>query len=414
VRAHALRYHSGPEETHMSVNLKPVPSAAAELDPMDLYNVRSMLSEEERLVQDSVAKFVDEQVLPIIGECFEHERFPRELVTGVADLGLLGSSIHGYGCAGLNAVAYGLICQELERGDSGLRSFVSVQSSLCMYPIYAYGSEEQKQRWLPGMAKGETIACFGLTEPHGGSDPANMKTHAKRQGKDWVLNGAKMWITNAPIADVAIVWARTDDGIRGFLVEKSFKGFSAATIKHKMSLRASLTGSLFFDNVVVPEENVLPGVVGLKGPLSCLTQARYGICWGVTGAAQACLKEAIDYSKSRVLFGKPIAATQSVQIRLAEMARKITTSQLLSLQLGRLKDNGLMVPTQVSVAKWHNCRAAIEVARDARDVLGGAGISTEYSPIRHALNLESVITYEGTETVHQLTVGRALTGISAF
>jgi glutaryl-CoA dehydrogenase len=398
----------------MSANLKPVPSAAAEFDPMDLYNVRSMLSEEERLVQDSVAKFVDEQVLPIIGECFEHERFPRELVTGVADLGLLGSSIQGYGCAGLNAVAYGLICQELERGDSGLRSFVSVQSSLCMYPIYAYGSEEQKQRWLPGMAKGETIACFGLTEPHGGSDPANMKTHAKRQGKDWVLNGAKMWITNAPIADVAIVWARTEDGIRGFLVEKSFKGFSAATIKHKMSLRASLTGSLFFDNVVVPEENVLPGVVGLKGPLSCLTQARYGICWGVTGAAQACLKEAIDYSKSRVLFGKPIAATQSVQIRLAEMARKITTSQLLSLQLGRLKDNGLMVPTQVSVAKWHNCRAAIEVARDARDVLGGAGISTEYSPIRHALNLESVITYEGTETVHQLTVGRALTGISAF
>jgi glutaryl-CoA dehydrogenase len=393
---------------------KSAPSAAAELDPMDLYNVRSMLNEEERLVQDSVAKFVDEQVLPIIGECFEHERFPRELVTGVAELGLLGSSIHGYGCAGLNAVSYGLICQELERGDSGLRSFVSVQSSLCMYPIYAFGSEEQKQRWLPSMAQGETIACFGLTEPHGGSDPANMKTHAKRQGKDWVLNGAKMWITNAPIADVAIVWARTDEGIRGFLVEKSFKGFSTATIKHKMSLRASLTGSLFFDNVVVPEANVLPGVVGLKGPLSCLTQARYGICWGVTGAAQACLKEVIDYSKSRVLFGKPIAATQAVQIRLAEMARKITTSQLLSLQLGRLKDNGSMVPTQVSVAKWHNCRAAIEVARDARDVLGGAGISTEYSPIRHALNLESVITYEGTETVHQLTVGRALTGISAF
>jgi len=398
----------------MSANLKSAPSTAAELDPVDLYNVRSMLSDEERLVQDSVAKFVDEQVLPIIGECFEHERFPRELITGVADLGLLGSSIQGYGCAGLNGVSYGLICQELERGDSGLRSFVSVQSSLCMYPIYAYGSEEQKQRWLPGMAKGEIIACFGLTEPHGGSDPANMKTHAKRQGKDWVLNGSKMWITNAPIADVAIVWARTDEGIRGFLVEKSFKGFSAATIKHKMSLRASLTGSLFFDNVVVPEANVLPGVVGLKGPLSCLTQARYGICWGVTGAAQACLKEAVEYSKSRVLFGKPIAATQAVQIRLAEMARKITTSQLLSLQLGRLKDNGLMVPTQVSVAKWHNCRAAIEVARDARDVLGGAGISTEYSPIRHALNLESVITYEGTETVHQLTVGRALTGISAF
>ena len=398
----------------MSVNPKAAPAAAPELDPVDLYNVRGMLNDEERLVQDSVAKFVDDQVIPIIGECFEHERFPRELVTGVAELGLLGSSIHGYGCAGLNAVSYGLICQELERGDSGLRSFVSVQSSLCMYPIHAFGSEEQKQRWLPGMAKGEIIGCFGLTEPHGGSDPANMKTHAKRQGKDWVLNGAKMWITNGSIADVAIVWARTDEGIRGFLVEKDFKGFSSATIKHKMSLRASVTGSLFFDNVVVPEANMLPAVVGLKGPLSCLTQARYGICWGVTGAAQACLKDVIDYTKTRVLFGKPLAATQAIQIRLAEMARKITTSQLLSLQLGRLKDQGIMVPTQVSVAKWHNARAAIEVARDARDILGGAGISVEYSPIRHALNLESVITYEGTETVHQLTVGRALTGISAF
>jgi len=398
----------------MSAKPKAAPPAAPELDPVDLYNVRAMLSDEERLVQDSVAKFVDEQVIPIMGDCFEHERFPRELVTGVAELGLLGSSIEGYGCAGLNGVSYGLICQELERGDSGLRSFVSVQSSLCMYPIYAFGSEEQKQRWLPSMAQGETIACFGLTEPHGGSDPANMKTHARRQGKDWVLNGAKMWITNAPIADVAIVWARTDEGIRGFLVEKGFKGFTTATIKHKMSLRASLTGSLFFDNVVVPEENMLPNVVGLKGPLSCLTQARYGICWGVTGAAQACLKDVIEYSKTRILFGKPLAATQAIQIRLAEMARKITTSQMLSLQLGRLKDQGIMQPTQVSVAKWHNARAAIEVARDARDILGGAGISVEYSPIRHALNLESVITYEGTETVHQLTVGRALTGINAF
>ena len=389
-------------------------SSRTELDPLDLYAIRSSLSEEEQLVQDSVARFVDEQVIPIIGECFEQERFPRELVKGVADLGLLGSSIEGYGCAGMNAVSYGLICQELERGDSGLRSFVSVQSSLCMYPIYAFGSEEQKQRWLPSMAKGETIGCFGLTEPHGGSDPANMKTTAKKQGKDWVLNGAKMWITNGSIADLAIVWAQTDEGIRGFLVEKSFKGFSSATIKHKMSLRASVTGSLFFDNVVVPEANVLPDALGLKGPLSCLTQARYGIAWGVTGAAQACLKEVIEYTKTRIMFGKPLAGTQSVQIRLAEMARKITTSQLLSLQLGRLKDAGLMQPTQVSVAKWHNTRAAIEVARDARDILGGAGISVEYSPIRHALNLESVITYEGTETVHQLTVGRALTGLSAF
>jgi glutaryl-CoA dehydrogenase len=388
--------------------------AAAELDPIDLYSVRSALTDDEKMVQDSVGKFVDAQVIPIIGECFDNERFPHELVGGIAELGLLGSSIEGYGCAGLNAVSYGLICQELERGDSGLRSFVSVQSSLCMYPIYAFGSEDQKQRWLPRMAKGEVIACFGLTEPHGGSDPANMKTRAKKQGKDWVLNGAKMWITNGSIADLAVVWAMTDEGIRGFLVEKNFKGFTSQTIKHKMSLRASVTGSLFFDNVVVPEENVLPGVVGLKGPLSCLTQARYGISWGVTGAAQACLTQAIDYTKSRVLFGKPIAATQAVQIRLAEMARKITTSQLLSLQLGRLKEAGTMVPTQVSMAKWHNTRAAIEVARDARDLLGGAGISTEYAPIRHALNLESVITYEGTETVHQLTVGRALTGINAF
>jgi glutaryl-CoA dehydrogenase len=389
-------------------------AAAAELDPVDLYAVTSMLSEEEQLVQQSVAKFVDSQVLPIIGECFDNERFPRELVSGVADLGLLGSSIHGYGCAGLNAVSYGLICQELERGDSGLRSFVSVQSSLCMYPIYAFGSEEQKQKWLPRMAKGEVIACFGLTEPHGGSDPANMKTHARRQGKDWVLNGAKMWITNGSIADLAVVWARTDEGIRGFLVEKNFKGFTTSVVKHKMSLRASVTSGLFFDNVVVPDENVLPGVIGLKGPLSCLTQARYGISWGVTGAAQACLTQVIDYTKSRTMFGKPLAATQAIQIRLAEMARKITTSQLLSLQLGRLKEAGKMVPTQVSMAKWHNTRSAIEVARDARDMLGGAGISTEYVPIRHALNLESVITYEGTETVHQLTIGRALTGINAF
>lgn len=392
----------------------PQKSAVSELNPVDLYSVRSMLTDEERLVQDSVGKYVDDQVIPIIGDCFEHERFPRELVTGIAELGLLGSSIHGYGCAGLNAVSYGLICQELERGDSGLRSFVSVQSSLCMYPIYAFGSEEQKQRWLPRMAKGEVIGCFGLTEPHGGSDPANMKTHARKQGKDWVLNGAKMWITNGSIADIAVVWAQTDAGIRGFLVEKDFKGFTTNVIKHKMSLRASVTSSLFFDNVVVPEENVLPGVVGLKGPLSCLTQARYGIAWGVTGAAQACLLQVIDYSKTRMMFGKPLAGTQAVQIRLAEMARKITTSQLLSLQLGRLKESDQMVPTQVSMAKWHNTRAAIEVARDARDILGGAGISVEYVPIRHALNLESVITYEGTETIHQLTVGRALTGINAF
>jgi glutaryl-CoA dehydrogenase len=314
----------------------------------------------------------------------------------------------------LNAVAYGLICQELERGDSGLRSFVSVQSSLCMYPIHAFGSEEQKQTFLPRMARGELIGCFGLTEPHGGSDPANMKTHAKRRGADWVLNGSKMWITNGSIADLAVVWAQTDGGIRGFIVESGTKGFTANEIEHKFSLRASVTSALFMQDVVVPERNVLPGVIGLKGPLSCLTQARYGITWGVIGAAQACLAQLLDYTRSRTLFGRPLAETQAVQIRLADMSRRITTAQLLSLQLGRLKDGGVMAPAQVSLAKWNNCRMALDVARDCRDLLGGAGISVEYAPIRHMLNLESVITYEGTETIHQLTVGRELTGANAF
>jgi glutaryl-CoA dehydrogenase len=333
----------------------------------------------------------------------------------LAGLGLFGSSLEGYGCAGMNAVSYGLICQELERGDSGLRSFVSVQSSLCMYPIYTYGSEAQKQQYLPRMATGEVIGCFGLTEPHGGSDPANMKTHAKRRGTDWVLNGAKMWITNSPIADLFVIWAKTEEGIRGFLVEKGAKGLVAPEIEKKFSLRASITGGIFLEDVVVPEENMLPGsVCGIKAPLSCLTQARYGITWGVIGAAQACLAQVLDYSQSRILFGRPLAATQAIQIRLAEMARKITTAQLLSLQLGRLKDAGAMQPSHVSLAKWNNCRMALDVARDARDILGGAGISAEYVPIRHALNLESVITYEGTETIHQLTIGRELTGINAF
>jgi glutaryl-CoA dehydrogenase len=384
------------------------------LDPVDLYDVRGQLTEDERMVQESVARLVDDRVLPIIQKCFEEHRFPKELVPEIAALGLLGSSIEGYGCAGLNAVSYGLICQELERGDSGIRSFVSVQSSLCMYPIYAFGSEEQRQKYLPRMARGELIGCFGLTEPHGGSDPANMKTHAKRRGKDWVINGAKMWITNGAIADLCVVWAQTEEGIRGFIVEKGTPGFAAPEIERKFSLRASVTSSLFFDNVVVPEENLLPGVAGLKGPLSCLTQARYGITWGVIGAAQACLAQMLDYTKTRVLFGRPLAENQAIQIRLADMSRRITTAQLLSLQLGRLKDKGEMTPSQVSLAKWNNCRMALDVARDARDMLGGAGISAEYVPIRHMLNLESVITYEGTETIHQLTVGRELTGLNAF
>ena len=388
--------------------------AKTRLNPLDLYDVRSELADDELMVRDSVARFVDEQAIPLMREAFEQHTFPMELVPAVADLGLFGSSLEGYDCAGLNSICYGLICQELERGDSGLRSFVSVQSSLVMYPIHAYGSEEQKQRWLPAMARGEAIGCFGLTEPHGGSDPGNMKTHAKRDGKDWILNGAKMWITNGTIADAALVWAKTDEGIKGFIVEKDMPGFTAHEIENKFSLRASVTAGLFFDNVRVPEDNVLPGVNGLKGPLSCLTQARYGITWGVLGAAQACLDEALAYSQDRILFGKPLAATQTIQIRLADMARRITTGQLLSLRLGRIKDAGKLQPTQVSLAKWNNCRAAIDIARDARDILGGAGISAEYVAIRHALNLESVITYEGTETVHQLTVGRELTGINAF
>jgi glutaryl-CoA dehydrogenase len=384
------------------------------LNPLDLFDVRSQLSEDEQMVQDSVGRLVNEKVLPVIRECFEKHRFPKELVPELAALGLLGSSIEGYGCAGMNAVSYGLICQELERGDSGVRSFVSVQSSLCMYPIYAFGSEEQKQKYRPRMARGELIGCFGLTEPHGGSDPANMKTHAKKQGGDWVINGSKMWITNGTIADLCICWAMTPEGIRGFIVEKGTKGFSAPEIENKFSLRASVTSGLFFDNVRVPEANVLPAVVGLKGPLSCLTQARYGISWGVIGAAQACLAQMIDYTKDRILFGRPLAQNQAIQIRLAEMARQITLAQLLSLQLGKLKDGGTMTPAHVSVAKWNNCRIALDIARDARDMLGGAGISAEYVAIRHMLNLESVITYEGTETVHQLSIGRELTGMSAF
>jgi glutaryl-CoA dehydrogenase len=418
------RYHAAPragsrflQEIHVANAAAAAPAAksgGATLDPLDLYGVRATLTDEERLVQDSVARLVDEQVLPIIQRCFEEHRFPKELIPQLASLGLLGSSIQGYDCAGLNAICYGLICQELERGDSGIRSFVSVQSSLCMYPIFAFGSPEQKQHYLPRMAHGEVIGCFGLTEPHGGSDPGNMKTHAKKRGRDWVLNGAKMWITNGAIADVAVVWAMTPEGIRGFLVDKGTAGFSAPEIQHKFSLRASITAALYFDNVVVPEERVLPGVVGLKGPLACLTQARYGICWGVIGAAQACLKELLDYTATRELFDRPLAQNQAIQIRLADMARRITTAQLLALQLGRLKEAGTLQPAHVSLAKWNNCRMALDIARDCRDMLGGAGISAEYSPIRHMLNLESVITYEGTETIHQLTIGRELTGRSAF
>jgi len=381
---------------------------------MDLFDTRSLLNDDERMVNDSVARFVDERVLPIIGECFETSRMPAELIPEIAELGLLGITIDGYECAGLNSVCYGLACQQLERGDSALRSFVSVQSSLCMYPIHTYGSEAQKTRWLPAMARGEAIGCFGLTEPHGGSDPGNMRTQAKRDGSDWILNGSKMWITNGSIADVAIVWAMTENGVCGFLVEKGTPGFDAPDIKHKMSLRASITSSLFFDNVRIPDENRLAGITGLKGPLSCLTQARYGISWGPIGSAQACLQELLEYTETRKLFGRPLSHTQSIQERLADMARRITTAQLLALQLGRLKDAGILHPSQVSLAKWNNVRMALDIARDCRDMLGASGISTEFSPIRHMLNLESVITYEGTENVHKLIIGKELTGFNAF
>lgn len=385
------------------------------LRPDDLFDVRALLTDEERAVQEAVARFTDERVLPVIGAAFDAGRFPREWVPELAGLGLLGASLPvSDGGAGLGAVSYGLICQELERGDSGVRSFVSVQSSLCMYPIHAYGSDAQRQRWLPEMAAGRAIACFGLSEAQGGSDPAAMTTRAVRDGDGWRLNGAKMWITNGSIAALAIIWAQTDDGVCGFLVETDSPGFSAQDIAHKMSLRASVTSALFLDNVFVPEQMRLPNAAGLKAPLGCLSQARYGIAWGAIGAAVACLREALAYAGERILFGRPLAATQSAQIRLAEMARRISTAQLLALQLGRLKEAGTLRPEQISLAKWNNCRMALDVARECRDLLGAAGITTDHAAIRHALNLESVITYEGTETVHQLVVGRALTGLNAF
>jgi glutaryl-CoA dehydrogenase len=385
-----------------------------ELNPLDLYDVRAELSDDERMVQDSVARFVDDEVLPIIGQCFAEQRFPRELVPTIASLGLFGPTLSDYGCSGLNYVCYGLICQELERGDSALRSVVSVQSSLVMWAIHAYGSEQQKQHWLPAMAKGEAIGCFGLTEAHGGSDPANMKTYARRDGSDWILNGSKMWITNGNVADVAVVWAITEEGVMGFLVDSSSPGFQAREIKDKFSLRASITSELFFSDVRVPEAHRLPEGNGLRAPLGCLNQARYGITWGPIGAAQACLSELLEYTGSRVLFGRPLSHTQLIQARLADIARRITGAQLLALRLGRLKDAGRLDPAQVSLAKWNNVRMALDVARDCRDMLGGAGISVEHGPVRHMLNLESVITYEGTESVHQLILGRALTGHNAF
>jgi len=380
----------------------------------DFFDVRGLLSEEERQIQDSVARFVDERVKPIVAEAFDAHRFPAELVTEIGEMGLLGCNLDGYECPGLNNVSYGLVCQELERGDSGLRSFVSVQGSLCMWPIYTYGSEEQKQRWLPDMAQGKAIGCFGLTEPDGGSDPGSMRTHAVRDGSDWIIDGAKMWITNGGIADISVVWAETDEGVRGFLIEKGTPGYTTRDTLKKYSLRASITSELFLDSVRVPDANRLPGAEGLAAPLSCLTQARYGITWGAIGAAIDCLEEALDFVQTRRVFGRTLAETQTIQRRLADMTRRITNAKLLSLQLGRLKDDGRMHHSQVSMAKWNNVRMALDVAREARDILGASGISVEFVAIRHMLNLESVITYEGTETIHELIVGRQLTGHAAF
>src|SRR5881398_71952 len=377
----------------------------------DLYNVDHLFSEEERMVRDTVRKFVQDRVLPIIGEHFEAGTFPRELIPTIAELGLLGMHIEGYGCAGLSAVCYGLACQELEAGDSGLRSFVSVQGSLAMFPISAFGSEEQKQRWLPRMARGEVIGCFGLTEPDSGSEPASMRTTARRDGDSFVLNGTKMWITNGGIAGVAIVWARAEDGVRGFIVERGTPGFTTSDIHHKLSLRASVTSELHFEDCRVPVENMLPNVRGLRGPLSCLNEARYGIAWGSTGAARACYETALDYAKTRIQFDRPIASFQLVQQKLAIMATELVKAQLLALQLGRLKDEGLLHPVQISVAKRNNVREALKTAREARSVLGANGITLEYPISRHSNNLESVYTFEGTDDIHTLVIGQAITGI---
>ncbi len=384
----------------------------------DLMSIDPLLSEEERMIRDSVRRFVRERYLPRAADLFAKEQFPSDLVPAIAEMGLLGGSLTGYGCAGMNSVAYGLAQQELEYGDSGLRSFVSVQGSLAMYPIWKYGSEEQKQRWLPGMASAELIGCFGLTEPDSGSDPGSMTTRARRDGDDYVLNGAKMWITNAPFAHLAVVWAKVDDGdassIRGFVVERGMKGFETPTMHGKMSLRASATGEIVLSDVRVPKENVLPNVVGLRGPLSCLTQARFGIAWGALGAARACYDAALSYTRERVQFGKPIAAKQLVQQQLAEMASEITKGQLMALHYGRKKDTTGITPVQVSLCKKNNVGWALQIARASRALLGANGILLEYPVVRHMLNLESVYTYEGTNEVHTLILGNALTGHDAF
>jgi glutaryl-CoA dehydrogenase len=384
-------------------------------EELDLYRVDDLLSDEERMVRDTVRRFVTAEVLPRIAEDYRAGRFPVELIPKIAELGLLGGAFPDYGCAGMNSVAYGLAMQELERGDSGVRSFVSVQSALVMYPIREYGSQEQKERWLPLLRDGKAIGCFGLTEPDFGSNPGGMKTRAARRGDGYVLNGAKRWITNGTMADVAVVWARMDDGeIGGFLVEKGTPGYTAVEHKGKLSMRASDTAELFFEDCRIPAENRLPHTQGLKSALSCLTQARYGIAWGAIGAAQACFDEALAYAKTRIMFDAPIAKFQLVQSKLAHMATEITKAQLLALRLGRLKDEGKATHVHVSMGKRNNVAVALEIARLARDILGANGIIDEYQSMRHMCNLETVYTYEGTHDIHTLILGEHLTGIPAY
>ena len=393
-------------------------SAAATLpafDALDPLALDAQLDDEERLIRDTVRQYVREKFMPHVAEYWEQGSLPESTGAELGQLGLLGMHLTGYGCAGASATAYGLTCLELEAGDSGLRSFCSVQGSLAMFAIWKWGSEEQKERWLPGMAEGTTLGCFGLTEPDAGSNPAAMRTRAKRSGDSWVLNGSKMWITNGSLADVAVVWARTDEGkVNGFIVERGMEGFSAPVMHGKLSLRASVTSELVLDGVEVPEANRLPEATSLRAPLSCLNEARYGIVWGAAGAARACYESALEYAKTRVQFDKPIAAYQLTQAKLVEMAVKVSQSTMLAMHLGRMKDAGTLRTEQVSFGKYHNVSAAIEVAHSARTVLGANGITLEYPVLRHANNLESVLTYEGTHEMHTLIIGQAITGLPAF
>jgi glutaryl-CoA dehydrogenase len=389
-------------------------TAAPGVRPRDFLDIDRLLDDEERLIRDTVRRFVADRVLPEVGTWFEEARIPLELARELGNLGLLGMHLEGYGCAGASATAYGLACMELEAGDSGVRSLVSVQGSLAMFAIHRWGSEEQKQEWLPRMAAGEALGCFGLTEPDSGSDPGSMRTRARRDGSDWILHGQKMWITNGSVAEVAVVWARTDDGVRGFLVPRGTPGFTTADIHRKLSLRASVTSELLLDDVRLPAGAMLPEATSLRGPLACLSEARYGIVWGAAGAARACFEAALSYAGERMQFGRPIASFQLQQQKLATMALEVNRATLLALHLGRMKDAGALRPEQVSMGKLGNVNAALEVARTARQVLGANGVTLEYPVIRHMNNLESVVTYEGTADVHALVIGQALTGIQAF